>query len=131
MVDVLNSAMTGMPIITTIHSFDNRSMPCRMARLVQRSEQKMDYDDALKDIYYHFHFYIYLSKKIVNGEVKRFVSEVGYYDDDGVYSCVFQRINGIVHYNYLPISALRFLESFSEYHLFKKVFIKEEVVNEQ
>ena len=130
MVDVLNSAMTGMPIITTIHTFDNKSMPFRMARLVQRSEQKMDYNDALKDIYYHFHFYIYLSKKIVDGEVKRFVSEVGYYDDDGVYSWIYKKIKGKDKYDYLPLNAIRFLDSYNEYPLFKKTFIKEEMTNE-
>ena len=38
MLDVLNSSLTGHPIITTLHAFDINSMPHRMVRMVMMNE---------------------------------------------------------------------------------------------
>lgn len=126
MVDVLNSSMTGLPIITTIHSLDCKSMPFRMARMVQRSDQKMDYGDALKDIFYHFHFYIYLKKKMVNKEVKRFVAEIGLYDNNGSYTSIYRKLNSGDKYNYLTESGLSLLNDFDLPNLIKEKFVNSE-----
>ena len=91
MMDVLNSAMTGAPIITTIHSYDVNSLPSRMARLMQYSEQKIDYKEALNDIYYHFHYYFYLAKEMVNGNVKRYISQISYFDNNGKTTLLYDR----------------------------------------
>ena len=63
-IEVLNSAMTGHPIITTIHAFDINSMPTRIARMVLMNEQKQDFDILMHDIYYNFRLYVYLKRKI-------------------------------------------------------------------
>ena len=79
MLEVLNSSLTGHPIITTIHALDIESMPYRMARMVMMNEQKMDFKDVFQDISYHMRFYIYLKRKYVEGgSVIRYVSSIAY-----------------------------------------------------
>ena len=126
MVDVLNSAMTGMPIITTIHAFDVYSLPYRMGRLVLRSDQKLDYDETLKDIYYHFHFYFYLVKKIIKGKVVRFISQVGYIDNNGHFYDIYQRKDNKHIYYSLPDSAISLLELDNVSSSFRTTFLRKE-----
>ena len=94
MLEVLNSSLTGHPIITTIHAFDLASMPIRMTRMVVMSDHNASFDDIYNDISYHMRFYIYLKRKyLTNGKVKRYISSIGYlngkkmeeiYGSDGV-----------------------------------------------
>ena len=114
MVDVLNSAMTGMPLITTVHSYDAESIPNRMARLVLRSEQKMNYEDVLKDIFYHFHFFIYLKKDDSKKVIKRFVSEICFYDNDGNCSYLYKKDKGEDMFFAFPKSLYRYLPELKE-----------------
>ena len=123
MVDVLSSAMTGMPIITTIHSRDCRSLPYRMGRMMMQSTQKIDYQEALRDIYYHFHFYFYLKKEIVNKKVKRYISEINYVNDNGKCYAIYKKINNLHQYYPLPKEALELLEN--QEFLQKSKFMKE------
>ncbi len=124
MVDVLNSAMTGAPIITTVHSFDARSLPSRMARLVQRNEQRMNYKEVLNDIYYHFHFYIYLAKEEDEDGVKRYISEIGYVSNSGEYTQIYLSDGDNETYNSLPIDSIRFFKKSINNELFKENFMK-------
>lgn len=81
MLDVLNSSLTGHPIITTLHAFDIDSMPTRMARMVMMNEQKMNYRDVHADIAYHLRFYIYLKRKYAShGLVQRYISSIAYFN---------------------------------------------------
>ena len=85
MLDVLNSSLTGHPIVTTIHAFDINSMPIRMARMVMMNDQKTAFDDIFSDISYHMRFYIYLKRKYqTDGMVQRFISSIGYLKDRSV-----------------------------------------------
>ena len=79
MLDVLNSSLTGHPIITTIHAFDISSMPTRMTRMVMMNNQKSSFEDIHNDISYHMRFYIYLKRKYhTKGMVQRYISSIGY-----------------------------------------------------
>ena len=79
MLEVLNSSLTGHPIITTIHALDIESMPYRMVRMVMMNEQKMDFNDVYQDIAYHLRFYIYMKRKYLNnGAVLRYISSIAY-----------------------------------------------------
>ena len=79
MLDVLNSSLTGHPIITTIHAFDINSMPIRMTRMVMMKDQRTSFDDIYNDINYHMRFYIYLKRKYqTDGMVQRYISSIGY-----------------------------------------------------
>ena len=130
MVDVLNSAMTGIPIITTIHAFDVYSLPYRMGRMILRGDQKLDYDETLKDIYYHFHFYFYLAKKVVKGKIIRYISQVGYIDNSGHFFDIYQRRGNKHKYWKLDDSALPLLELDNVSELFRNTFIGREQTNE-
>lgn len=79
MLEVLNSSLTGHPIITTLHALDIESMPYRMVRMVMMNEQKMDFNDVYQDIAYHMRFYIYMRRKYLNNDaVLRYISSIAY-----------------------------------------------------
>ena len=124
MADVLNSAMTGIPLITTIHARDVYSLPYRMGRMVLRSDQKLDYSETLKDIYYHFHFYFYLTKRTVKKEIVRYISQVGYVDNNGNYFDIYQRKDKKHQYFKLPESAISLLELENVSQDFKRTFLE-------
>ena len=91
MLDILNSAVTGLPIITTLHSFDVNSIPVRMARLVMLNEENSRYENILNDIYYHFRFYVYLNWRIDDsGNVLRYVSEVAFFSEAGKKKTIYR-----------------------------------------
>ena len=123
MVDVLNSAMSGAPIITTIHSFDVKSLPYRMGRLAQKSTQKMDYNELLNDIYYHFHFYIYLNKD--DGlTIKRYISDIGFVDNKGKFFPLYQRRKEKHYYYPLPEHASFLFRKEPLTETFKNCFLR-------
>ena len=123
MIDVLNSALTGAPIITTVHSYDASSLPYRMARLIQRNEQKMELDEILDDLYYHFHFYFYLSKDDSNHHISRYLSEILYIDNIGKKVSLFKNDGKDLKYSKLPKSAISLLEIKDCSKGFKEKFI--------
>ncbi len=95
MIEVLNSAMTGHPILTTIHAFDIDSMPTRIARMVMMNEQSQNFDILLNDIYYNFRFYVYLKREIDDkGHVKRYIDEVAEFDINGHKSTIYKNEKG-------------------------------------
>ena len=102
MLDILNSAVTGLPIITTIHSYDVFGMPTRMARLVMRKEENSKYEQILDDIKYHFRYYVYLKRdKSGTGGVRRYISSIVHLDDKGKSKVIYSEdINGR---SYAPI----------------------------
>lgn len=79
MLEVLNSTMTGHPIITTMHAFDIEAMVDRMTSMVMMNDKDMSFEQIKKDIKYHIRFYIYLKKENArNGSVKRYISAIYY-----------------------------------------------------
>ena len=98
MQDVLTSAMTGLPIITTVHSKDANSLPHRMGRMVMQNSENLVYEEVLNDIYYHFHFYIYLVKEEKENSVKRYISEINYVNNKGEVYPLFIRDEGSIQY---------------------------------
>ncbi|MCX5775676.1 MAG: ATPase, T2SS/T4P/T4SS family [Firmicutes bacterium] len=62
MLDILNSAMTGHPVITTIHSQDVYSVPSRMTRMALMNDEHLRYDEVFHDIVIHFPFIVFLEK---------------------------------------------------------------------
>ena len=78
--DALQAAMSGHPIITTIHAQDLESIPRRVARLAQMGGKNLVYEDLLGDVNRHFSLLIYLRKDLEGGEVRRYVEAVGRID---------------------------------------------------
>lgn len=126
MVEVLNSAMTGHPIITTFHAFDIEGMPKRMARMVMMNDQKQDYEMVLRDINYNFRFYVYLKREInSDGKVSRFISEVAEIDENGVKNTFYSLHKGIKKIGKIRKSTLERL-NYDDSQLFIDTFTKGE-----
>jgi len=82
--DVLISAMTGVPIITTIHALDAFNAPSRMAKAVMLKEKRIDYQDALMNIKEHFKIFIHLKKySDKHNNIVRYISSIVEIDESG------------------------------------------------
>lgn len=123
MLEVLNSSLTGHPIITTIHAFDILSMPNRMVRMVMMNAQTLRFDDVYQDISYHLRFYIYLKRKYdADGFVQRYISSIAYLDSGGMEE-IYGSDGFNTSYEKLPKDALKLLDLSRASPLFKKTFI--------
>ena len=121
MIEVLNSAMTGHPILTTIHSFDINSMPTRIARMVMMNEQSQNFNVLLTDIYYNFRFYVYLRREIgSDGHVKRYIDEVAEFDIKGNKTTIYKK----KHFYPIRKEVLELLD-YKNDQTFIKTFVKE------
>jgi pilus assembly protein CpaF len=77
MLDALNSAMSGHPIITTLHARDAKAMPARMARLAMIGGENLRMDDLLGDIAHHIRYYVYLEKTASpDGLIRRQIASI-------------------------------------------------------
>lgn len=77
MLSILNSAMSGHPTITTLHSKDIYSMYHRMTRLCMLKNQNLKFNETLEDIFDQFKLLIYLKKEISkDGKVIRYVDQI-------------------------------------------------------
>jgi len=126
MIEVLNSAMTGHPIITTIHSIDALSMPARMVRMVLMNDKKMSYEDTMKDILYHFRFYVYLVKEVgEKGQIHRRISNLFYINENGESNCIYRWDKNGHYYRNIEQNMAKILDFDESNQLFIKTFIKE------
>lgn len=124
MLDILNSALTGHPIITTIHAFDINSMPNRMVRMVMMNGQTHQLEEVYQDIAYHLRFYVFIKRKyVVDGLVNRFISSIAYLNKDSMEEIYGS--DGLNHsYGKLSDEALRFLDISKASSLFKQTFLR-------
>ena len=83
MLDALLSAMSGHPIITTIHAQELESMPHRVARLSMIGNRRLFKDELMEDISRHLRYYVYVEKETTkDGSIRRFIKEIGKLDED-------------------------------------------------
>ena len=123
MLDVLNSSLTGHPIITTLHAFDINSMPHRMVRMVMMNEQKMNFKDVYNDIVYHMRFYIYLKRKFMeDGHVIRYISSISYLGTHGM-ETIYDSDGNEKKYELLSKEATKMLDLTHASNLFKTTFL--------
>lgn len=81
MLDVLNSVMTGHPVLTTIHARSAETIINRMVRMVLINGRETNYLEAESDIKEHFRYFIYLRKETsADGRITRFLSSFLEYD---------------------------------------------------
>ena len=90
MSDVLNSVMTGHPIITTIHARSIEAIPKRICRMVMGADNTQKYDDIMDDVFEHIKYYVYLNRNYLNGKVNRFVESIGELQKDGSMKIVYR-----------------------------------------
>lgn len=82
MLDALNCAMAGRPIITTIHSYDLESMPYRMARMAMMAGKQLEMEGLLRDILHHFPLFVYVDKIDDKGRTNRKITSIGWADEE-------------------------------------------------
>ena len=84
MLEILNSTMTGHPVITTIHAQSVENMPNRIARMVMMNDQRSDYQEVLLDVYDNFPIHIHLNRTINKSKhVYRFIDSIAMFDKKG------------------------------------------------
>lgn len=82
MYDAIISAMSGHPIITTLHAQDIEAMPDRMARLAMLAGERLFREEIMDDIAHHFRYYVYVEKSTSpEGRIVRRISSIGRYDE--------------------------------------------------
>ena len=123
MLDVLNSSLTGHPVITTIHSYDLSSMPLRIARMAMIANGKINLDETLMDLEYHMRFYIYLKKiSLEEGSIRRYISDIGFLNH-GIVESIYKFDGCKARYFTLPNEAIRCLDLTGISPLFKELFV--------
>lgn len=88
--EALQSAMSGHPVIMTIHARGTAEMPSRIANMAIKSHEGLDTKDLLRDIKGHFRYYVYLERKTVNGVIKRRIAKISRLNKtkmETLYSC--------------------------------------------
>lgn len=95
MLDALLSAMSGHPIITTIHAQDIEAMPDRIARLAMLGNQRLEKAELLDDIAHHLRYYVYVEKEIKDdGTVNRYIRQIGCLNEStGKMNLIYERGN--------------------------------------
>ena len=132
MIDILNSAMTGHPIITTLHAFNINSVPKRMARMVLDNNLKMNIKGVLEDIYMHFPFYFYLKKEMMpSGEIKRYLDSIMFISEKGKQYIIYQKHDDTYEFNPLPDEAIKLLKRAAKSQYFEQMLKKGEIGNEE
>ena len=127
MQELLNSMMTGHPIITTLHALDVEGMPYRMSHMVMMNEGRMNYEDVKSDLLYHLRFFVYLKHDIDSkGKSHRYISEINYLDEQGNKAKIYRYKKGRIKYQKLPKTATKILKFDESDELFIKTFIDQE-----
>jgi len=102
MLDILNSAMTGHPVITTLHSQDVYSVPSRMTRMALMNDEHLRYDEVFHDVVIHFPFIVFLEKgKEKNLKIVRrikAIAEVSNEEKNNIH-VVFENMNGKLYFH--------------------------------
>jgi pilus assembly protein CpaF len=120
MVDVLNSAMTGHPIITTLHALSVNNMTSRMAEMVMMNDKKFDYRNVINNINRHLQVFVYTKIEKTSDGIKRFISDVNYHDENGNIHVLFTKNDQIGHYYKLPNELLSKINNSSLIEKFKE-----------
>lgn len=126
MIDILNSVMSGHPIIVTIHSKNVLSVPHRITRMVMMNKKDMAFEDVLSDVLSHFQVYFHLEREVRNdGSIVRRVASIAISNDKDIYP-IYERKEG---YQYFYPFSENIKSMFLRHPLsdeFKKCFIRSE-----
>ena len=90
--EILNSVMTGHPIITTLHAESLEDVPSRICRMVEMAEVTQKHESILNDIYNHVKVCIFLKRKIdpIKG-VTRYVESIAELQKNQTMKIIFRR----------------------------------------
>lgn len=115
MLEILNSTMTGHPIITTIHAQSVENMPNRIARMVMMNDKRSDYVEVLKDVYDNFPIHIYLKRKIDRTKkVFRYIDSIAMFDTSGKAHRIYEHKENRHIYRPIPKDRLSLFEDIDD-----------------
>lgn len=102
MLTLLNSAMSGHPTITTLHSRSGENTYKRMTRMAMIGNETLIYEETLDDIYDHFKLIVHLKSyyDLEKKKYMRFVESIGT-NSKGVYLELYKYPN---KYSKLPLT---------------------------
>lgn len=90
--DVLNSIMTGHPIVTTLHAKNLEDIPNRICRMVEMANPNQKHEDILSDINTHIKTCVFVNREYnADGNVKRYVESIGELQPDGKMKIIYRR----------------------------------------
>lgn len=103
MLEILNSTMTGHPIITTIHAYNGQHMPSRIARMIMMNDKRSDYREVMNDVYENFPIHIFLKRRInKQKQVIRYIDSIIAVDSKGKQYKIYSYKNGEHIYHPFP-----------------------------
>lgn len=91
MMEAIHCAMSGHPLIITLHSFSLEQMPSRVARLAMQSNSNLVYSEILEDVRLCMQTYVFLEKEIQKGQVLRRISGIGRINKKGEWQILYSR----------------------------------------
>lgn len=125
-IDILNSVMTGHPIITTIHSFDALSIPQKMAALIVADLPGFTYSNALEAIYRHFSLFVHVRRQVSGkGEIIRYIDSIAIGDGNKEIIEIFSNDLNKQKFVVIPNKFLKKLSKMKNFPTFLKYFVKE------
>ena len=90
--EVLNSVLTGHPIVTTLHAKSIEDIPRRICRMVEMVEVNQKHQDILDDINSSIKNYVFVNRVInADGSIDRFVESIGRMNDDGIMKIIYRK----------------------------------------
>lgn len=90
--EILNSIMTGHPIITTLHAEKLEDIPLRICRMVEMADITQKHESILNDIYEHVKVCVFLNRKFDSDKgVKRYVESIGELQKDHTMKLIYRR----------------------------------------
>ncbi|WP_195336927.1 CpaF/VirB11 family protein [Paraclostridium bifermentans] len=87
--EMIQSALSGHRIITTLHSINARATPSRIIDMVKEGHQ-VDEKALSENIYRYFNFGIHIKRKRINGKMVRYLSEIVEYLEGEKTNTVFE-----------------------------------------
>ena len=115
MLEILNSVMTGHPIITTIHAQSIDNMPNRIARMVMMNDKRSDYQEVTQDVYDNFPINIYLKRTIDKRKhVYRYIDSIAFFDKKGKVHKIYERKENGHVYRSIPKGCLSLFEGIED-----------------
>lgn len=90
---ILNSLLTGHPIITTMHAKNLDLLPSRIMQMILQDDKAIhDVDTLQKDIYSSFNIGVHLKTTFQNGKIIRYIDEIKEYYPDVSQKTIYKHI---------------------------------------
>ncbi|MFT3657234.1 hypothetical protein DALLNEIH_03690 [Bacillus sp. B01(2024)] len=89
--EMVSSMLTGARVITTAHAANCRAIPRRLLRMA-KTGGPIDEKSFLEDVYTHVQLGCHTKKRIINGRVQRYISEIVEFYADGTAKTLFKQV---------------------------------------